>query len=97
MRGGPGRAIGTYARWRDRNGLSGWWRGASLGRVEVVAATQRLVVHAWRDVDREPFAALNANPEVMRYFPSTLSVDLSSSAGTRPHTLDLLDKPSGDA
>lgn len=27
----------------------------------------------WRDDDREPFAALNADPEVMRYFPSPLS------------------------
>lgn len=71
-------ATGTYAR-RGGNGLSGWWRGASLGRVEVVAATERLVVHAWRDVDREPFAALNADPEVMRYFPSTLTVEESNA------------------
>jgi RimJ/RimL family protein N-acetyltransferase len=26
----------------------------------------------WRDADREPFAALNADPEVMRYFPAPL-------------------------
>lgn len=27
----------------------------------------------WRDTDREPFAALNADPEVRRYFPATLT------------------------
>jgi RimJ/RimL family protein N-acetyltransferase len=32
-----------------------------------------LILRQWRDEDREPFAALNADPEVMRYFPSTLT------------------------
>lgn len=31
----------------------------------------------WSDEDREPFAVLNADPEVMRYFPSTRSRDES--------------------
>ena len=31
--------------------------------------TPRLRLRQWRDSDREPFAALNADPEVMRYFP----------------------------
>jgi RimJ/RimL family protein N-acetyltransferase len=35
--------------------------------------TDRLLLRRWRDEDREPFAALNADPEVMRYFPSTLT------------------------
>ena len=26
----------------------------------------------WREADREPFAAMNADPEVMRYFPAPL-------------------------
>ena len=34
--------------------------------------TERLVMRRWRDSDRAPFAALNADPEVMRYFPATL-------------------------
>lgn len=34
--------------------------------------TQRLVLRHWRDADLEPFAALNADPEVMRYFPAAL-------------------------
>lgn len=35
--------------------------------------TPRLTLRRWRDADRAPFAALNADPEVMRYFPSTLT------------------------
>jgi RimJ/RimL family protein N-acetyltransferase len=34
--------------------------------------TNRLVMRRWRDADREPFAALNADAETMRFFPSTL-------------------------
>ncbi|MCU1603241.1 MAG: acetyltransferase, family protein [Frankiales bacterium] len=33
----------------------------------------RLVLRQWRDSDREPFAALNADPETMRYFPRTFT------------------------
>jgi RimJ/RimL family protein N-acetyltransferase len=35
--------------------------------------TDRLLMRRWQDSDREPFAALNADPETMRYFPETLS------------------------
>ncbi|WP_327005541.1 GNAT family N-acetyltransferase [Dactylosporangium sp. NBC_01737] len=35
--------------------------------------TSRLVLRRWRDEDRAPFAALNADPEVMRYFPRPLT------------------------
>jgi RimJ/RimL family protein N-acetyltransferase len=34
--------------------------------------TDRLVMRRWRDSDREPFAALNGDPDTMRYFPATL-------------------------
>ena len=34
--------------------------------------TERLLLRQWRDEDWAPFAALNADPEVMRHFPSTL-------------------------
>jgi RimJ/RimL family protein N-acetyltransferase len=34
--------------------------------------TERLVLRPWCAADREPFAALNADPEVMRYFPAPL-------------------------
>jgi RimJ/RimL family protein N-acetyltransferase len=34
--------------------------------------TTRLVLRRWKASDREPFARLNADPRVMRFFPSTL-------------------------
>lgn len=34
--------------------------------------TARLVLRRWRESDLEPFAALNADPVTMRYFPATL-------------------------
>lgn len=34
--------------------------------------TARLLLRRWRESDREPFAALNADPEVMEYFPARL-------------------------
>jgi RimJ/RimL family protein N-acetyltransferase len=39
----------------------------------VQVETERLVLREWRDTDREPFAALNADPEVMAHFPSVLT------------------------
>ena len=39
----------------------------------VEIATPRLWLRRWRADDVEPFAALNADPEVMEHFPSTLS------------------------
>lgn len=35
--------------------------------------TERLRLRPWRESDREPFARLNADPHVMRYFPAPLS------------------------
>ncbi len=34
--------------------------------------TERLVLRRWRDADRAPFAAMNADPDVMRYFVKPL-------------------------
>ncbi|HET7475280.1 MAG TPA: GNAT family N-acetyltransferase [Dermatophilaceae bacterium] len=39
--------------------------------------TERLLLRRWRPADLEPFAAMNADPEVMRYFPSTLTREQS--------------------
>jgi RimJ/RimL family protein N-acetyltransferase len=41
--------------------------------------TERLVLRQWRDDDLEPFAALNADPEVMRYFPAPLTREQSDA------------------
>jgi RimJ/RimL family protein N-acetyltransferase len=35
--------------------------------------TERLRLRRWRSGDREPFAALNADPEVARYLPGPLT------------------------
>lgn len=43
----------------------------SVGTPELV--TDRLVLRTWAADDREPFAAMNADPEVMAHFPATLS------------------------
>jgi RimJ/RimL family protein N-acetyltransferase len=42
--------------------------------------TPRLLLRQWKDADREPFARLNADPEVMRHFPHTLSRERSDAA-----------------
>ncbi len=35
--------------------------------------TERLLLRRWREDDRQPFADLNADPEVMRHFPAPLT------------------------
>ena len=40
--------------------------------VPVILATERLLLRPWRPEDRAPFAALNADPEVMACFPGPL-------------------------
>ena len=35
--------------------------------------TERLVLRQWREADKKPFAALNADPVVMEHFPSTMT------------------------
>ena len=42
--------------------------------------TERLLLRAWRDEDLAPFAALNADPAVMEYFPAVLSRPESDAA-----------------
>jgi RimJ/RimL family protein N-acetyltransferase len=44
--------------------------------------TPRLTLRQWRDGDLEPFAALNADPEVMRFFPAPLSREQSDDLAT---------------
>ena len=41
--------------------------------VPIPIHTPRLVLRAWRALDREPFARMNADPGVMEFFPATLS------------------------
>ena len=52
-------------------------------------ATDRLTLRQWRDADLQPFAELNADPEVMRYFPATVTRAQSDGfAGYMRETID---------
>ena len=42
-------------------------------------STSRLVLRQWRERDRQPFAALNADPLVMEHFPALLTRDQSDA------------------
>ena len=48
-----------------------------------VLRTERLRLRPWRDADRQPFARLNANPQVMRYFAAPLTRDESDRLADR--------------
>lgn len=45
--------------------------------------TERLLLRRWQLSDRAPFAALNADPEVMRYFPRPLTPRASDRLAER--------------
>lgn len=45
--------------------------------------TERLVLRPWRDSDYPPFAELNADPEVMRFFPELLDRERSDAMADR--------------
>jgi ribosomal-protein-alanine N-acetyltransferase len=44
-----------------------------------VLRTERLLLREWRPEDREPFARLNADPEVMEFFPAPLTREQSDA------------------
>ena len=46
--------------------------------------TDRLVMRRWQHGDREPFAALNADPHAMRFFPAPLDRAASDALVDRP-------------
>ncbi len=45
----------------------------------MILETERLILRPWWDEDKEPFASMNADPEVMRYFPSVLTAEESDA------------------
>jgi RimJ/RimL family protein N-acetyltransferase len=45
--------------------------------------TERLRLRQWRDDDLEPFAALNADPAVMEFFPAPLTREQSDALAAR--------------
>jgi len=48
-------------------------QGGSGGASQPELRTARLLLRPWRDEDLEPYARLNADPEVMRHFPAPLT------------------------
>jgi RimJ/RimL family protein N-acetyltransferase len=53
----------------------------------VVLETPRLRLRQWQDVDREPFAAMSTDPEVMHYFPAVLDRNQSDALVDRAQGL----------
>ncbi len=52
--------------------------------VEIIEfETERLRLRQWLPADREPFAALNADPKVMEFFPATLDYAASNTLADR--------------
>lgn len=47
--------------------------------MEIFIETERLILRHWKEEDRKPFAVMTGNPNVMKYFPSTLSTEESSA------------------
>jgi RimJ/RimL family protein N-acetyltransferase len=45
--------------------------------------TERLLLRGWLEADHPAFAALNADPEVMRHFPATLTREESDAMADR--------------
>ena len=42
--------------------------------------TARLCLRQWRESDREPFAALNADPDVMQFFPAPVTREATDAS-----------------
>ena len=49
--------------------------------------SERIILREWRDEDLVPFAALNADPIVMEYYPKTLNREESDALATRMRAL----------
>ncbi len=58
--------------------------------------SERLVLREWREKDWPFFAAMNANPQVMRFFPGVMTDKDSLSMWNRSgiETFRFLDRPS---
>ena len=68
-------------RWRLRHARSRQADVYDRGMVEL--RTRRLLLRHWQESDLVPFAALNADPEVMRCFPAVLSREQSDALAQR--------------
>src|SRR5262245_23363458 len=62
---------------RITRGVTGYARPFRYGCL--MLRTDRLVLRRWQDIDRGPFAALNADPVVMEHFPAMLTREQSDT------------------
>ena len=56
-----------------------WVPGSAAAIPPALLASPRLQLRPWQDADREPFAAMTADPEVMRHFPAVLTREQSDA------------------
>src|SRR6185437_5258242 len=61
-----------------------WGAVAHAGVVATTLETERLILRDWREEDREPFAALNADPRVMEHYPAPLTRPRATPSSTDP-------------
>lgn len=54
--------------------------GRNIMRSKILLQTPRLVIRQWIEDDLAPFANLNADPDVMEYFPTILTPEQSNAA-----------------
>ena len=47
--------------------------------MEIFIETDRLILRSWKDADRQAFAEINGNENVMKFFPATLTVEESDA------------------
>lgn len=47
--------------------------------MKIYLKTERLILRSWKNEDKKPFAEMNGNRNVMKYFPATLSVEESNA------------------
>lgn len=57
--------------------------GGKCKALHLPLTTHRLLLRQWQSDDKVPFAALNADPEVMEHFPSTLNRNESDALADR--------------
>jgi len=75
LTGVPGRNT-----WPESGPEAGLQSEGSLMTKPIERRTARLTLRCWGDQDRAPFAAMNADPEVMRYFAALWTEDASNAA-----------------
>src|SRR3954447_6688640 len=69
---GCGPSAGPEEFFAGAGGAEVWGGGVAAVRLAQIQ-TDRLILRRWQDADREPFARMNADPEVMEHFPAQLS------------------------